>query len=157
VIKYKYLELFLILIKGRRLCLGLRPQQYPLLSQKSVDFNILLKKKLQKNLQFFKQIVNLVADKAHLSEEGLNSIISLKSILNSGLSDKLKSIFPNVKSLIRPVHNFDGILNPYWISGFVSAEGCFTTSYSKDRYFRTSKSQRILGFALLWKIFFNST
>lgn len=42
---------------------------YPLLTQKSVDF------------ETFKQIVELINNKAHLSQDGIHSIISLKSTL----------------------------------------------------------------------------
>lgn len=53
-------------------------EKYPLLTQKSADFF------------FFKQIIDLINNKAHLTVEGLNQIVNLKASMNLGLSDKLK-------------------------------------------------------------------
>lgn len=89
-------------------------EKYPLLTQKAAD------------LLLFKQVVNLVNDKAHLTVEGLNQIINIKASMNLGLSDTLKSEFAGYNPVERPVINYDNIiLDPYWISGFVSAEGNF--------------------------------
>lgn len=41
----------------------------------------------------------LVLNKEHLQKEGLYKILSIKSVLNNGLSDKLKAIFPDVKAI----------------------------------------------------------
>lgn len=51
---------------------------YPLISQKFSDY------------QLFKLAFYLIKEKAHLTEEGLNKIISIKSSINLGLSDTLK-------------------------------------------------------------------
>jgi hypothetical protein len=51
----------------------------------------------------------LLLNKEHLHEEGLNKILSLKSLLNKGLSDKLKLAFPSVKTIDRPVLEVDNI------------------------------------------------
>jgi len=56
-------------------------EKYPLLTQKSADFF------------FFKQIIDLINNKAHLTVEGLNQIVNLKASMNLGLSDKLKLEF----------------------------------------------------------------
>nr|AMX22288.1 LAGLIDADG endonuclease [Cryphonectria parasitica] len=46
--------------------------------------------------------------------------------MNLGLSDKLKLEFPGYRAVERPVINCDNvIINPSWLSGFVSAEGNF--------------------------------
>ncbi|CCC14779.1 unnamed protein product [Sordaria macrospora k-hell] len=46
--------------------------------------------------------------------------------MNLGLSDTLKSEFAGYTPVERPVINCDNVfLDPYWISGFVSAEGNF--------------------------------
>lgn len=88
--------------------------KYPLLTQKSAD------------LFLFKQIIDLINNKAHLTVEGLNQIVNLKASMNLGLSDKLKSEFPGYRAVERPVINCDNaIINPSWLSGFVSAEGNF--------------------------------
>ena len=89
-------------------------EKYPLLTQKAADFFL------------FKQAVKLVNNKAHLTIEGLNQIVNIKASLNLGLSDMLKSEFPGYTPVERPVINCDNvILDPNWISGFVSAEGNF--------------------------------
>jgi hypothetical protein len=46
--------------------------------------------------------------------------------MNLGLSDALKLEFPRYIPIERPAINYDNIiLNPHWISGFISAEGNF--------------------------------
>ena len=73
----------------------------------------------------------LLLSKEHLQEEGLNKILSWKSMLNNGLSDKLKLAFPNVKTIDKPVLEVENIpLNPNYISGFTEGVGCFTVNIS---------------------------
>lgn len=94
-------------------------ESYPLLTQKWSDY------------QLFKQTGAapiLIKNKEHLKMEWaqpLNKIVSLKSVLNNGLSDSLKIAFPNIIPEIRPKAPKPIIQDPYWISGFVDAEGCF--------------------------------
>ena len=89
-------------------------EKYPLLTQKAADFLL------------FKQVVKLVNNKAHLTVEGLNQIVNIKASMNLGLSEGLKSEFAGYTPVERPVINSDNIiLDPHWISGFVSAEGNF--------------------------------
>jgi len=88
--------------------------KYPLLTQKVADFLL------------FKQVVELMNNKVHLTVEGLNQIVNIKASMNLGLSDKLKLEFPEYRAVERPVINRDNvIIEPSWISGFVSAEGNF--------------------------------
>jgi hypothetical protein len=51
-------------------------------------------------------------DKAHLTEEGLLKIISLKANLNKGLSKELLEAFPNIEILNRSEYIFNGISDP---------------------------------------------
>jgi hypothetical protein len=62
---------------------------YPLISQKFSDY------------QLFKSAFYLMKEKAHLTEEGLNKIINIKSSMNLGLSDTLKEAFPNINPISR--------------------------------------------------------
>jgi len=56
----------------------------------------------------------MMNNKQHLTKDGLNKILSLKSVLNRGLSEQIKSNFPNVKYLVRPEFQVsDKPLNPY--------------------------------------------
>jgi len=87
-----------------------------LLTQKGADFIL------------FKQIVDLMENKAHLTIEGINQIINIKAAMNLGLSELLKSEF---KDFIltplweRPIIQTEIIPDPYWITGFVDGEGTF--------------------------------
>lgn len=75
--------------------------EYPLQSVKSIDFYL------------WSQIINLLNDKKHLTPNGLNQIVSLKSIMNFGLSKKLNLEFSNLKILERENYKPDNKnLNP---------------------------------------------
>ena len=45
--------------------------------------------------------------------------------MNLGLSTKLKSAFPDVVRVIRPLVKNKKISQPQWLAGFTCAEGCF--------------------------------
>ena len=94
--------------------------KYPLLSQKGADFYL------------FKQIINLINTKVHLTEMGLQEIINIRASMNSGLSDLQKSKFTTNNPVPRPNFNFTEIPNPNWIAGFASGEGCFLVTISKS-------------------------
>ena len=80
---------------------------YPLISQKWSDY------------QLFKQVVELIKLKQHLTKEGLEKIVSIKAVLNNGLSDQLKAAFPDIDPATRPQIKNKIILDPHWVSGFV--------------------------------------
>jgi hypothetical protein len=61
-----------------------------------------------------------------LTIEGLNKIVAIKASLNRGLSPQLTSAFPNITPVPRPLVQYQIIYDPYWLAGFVDAEGCFT-------------------------------
>ena len=95
---------------------------YPLVSQKKADFLL------------FREIVILMSKKEHLSNSGLTKIISLKASLNLGLKGWVADLFANVEPAIRPEIKVLRVedLNPYWVSGFICAEGCFNIVLSKN-------------------------
>jgi hypothetical protein len=64
--------------------------KYPLLTNKSVDFEL------------FKEVFKLMLEGKHLTIDGLKKIVSIKTVLNKGLSDKLKNAFPNPNIIVRP-------------------------------------------------------
>jgi hypothetical protein len=77
--------------------------------------------------------VKLLNDKKHLTQAGLQQIVSLKATLNFGLSENLKKEFPNLSVLERPNYSPDNtILNPDWISGFVEGDGSFFITIKKE-------------------------
>nr|YP_009690204.1 LAGLIDADG homing endonuclease [Porodaedalea pini]QEG56984.1 LAGLIDADG homing endonuclease [Porodaedalea pini] len=67
---------------------------YTLLSQKAADFEL------------FKQIVNFINTKVHLTDVGLLQIINIRASMNLGLSDLQKSEFINYKPVPRPIINY---------------------------------------------------
>nr|QCW06945.1 hypothetical protein [Drechslerella brochopaga] len=90
---------------------------YPLQSAKQIDFFL------------WKKCVNLMLNKEHLTQKGLEQIISYKGAINYGESDALKRAFPKVSPVIRPLLQITDIpLNPFWVLGFVEAEGSFYVS-----------------------------
>lgn len=71
--------------------------------------------------------MNLWIKKVHLTKEGLQlqQIINLKSSMNLGLSDVLKTNFIKTISIVRPIFFTKNIPDPNWLAGFVSGEGNF--------------------------------
>ena len=96
-------------------------KQYPLRGMKKIDYDL------------WSECAELLLSKEHLQEKGLNRIFSIKSVLNNGLSDKLKAIFPSVITIDRPVLEVVNIpLNPNYVSGFTEGDGCFTVNISSN-------------------------
>ena len=92
---------------------------FGLITQKRVDFEL------------FKKVFYMVQKKEHLTLEGLHKIVAIRASLNFGLSDSLKLAFSSVVPLLRPSSINEKILEPYWLAGFASAEGCFIITVSK--------------------------
>ena len=61
-----------------------------------------------------------MCNKEHLHLEGLNKILSIRASMNKGLTEALKTMFPE-----RPIVDSQVIKNPLWLVGFVDGEGCF--------------------------------
>lgn len=60
----------------------------------------------------FKQIVELIINKDHLSLKGLHQIMNIKASINLGLTTFQKSEFYNVNPVFRPVICTLNILDP---------------------------------------------
>ena len=97
--------------------------KYPLLTKKSADYLL------------FKQSVDLIEKKEHLTMTGLLKLVSIKASLNWGLSVKFKESFPNIIPAIRSEVQYTEIKDTNWLRGFVEAEGCFHIGFkeSKDK------------------------
>jgi hypothetical protein len=93
--------------------------KYPLLTQKAADFKL------------FVEIVKLVSESAHLNKAGLEQIVNIKSNLNKGNSEFVKSYFSQIQPVQREIIETTEIASPYWIAGFVSGEGNFDAGIRK--------------------------
>jgi len=87
--------------------------KYPLLTKKRADFEL------------FKQIVEMMSNKEHLTMEGLKKIISIRASLNKGLTPLLKNSFPDIIPCERPKVDAPTNFDPLWLVGFIEGEGCF--------------------------------
>jgi hypothetical protein len=93
---------------------------YPMFTQKHLDYIL------------WSKIVNLMFNKEHLNEKGLDKIISLKASLNNKLTPSLQSAFPNVIPADRgEMKILTEITEPQWLVGFITGDGSFSAS-SKD-------------------------
>lgn len=93
---------------------------YPLMTQKFADYVL------------FKEAIQLIKNKEHLTKAGLDIIVALKGSSNKGLSDKQKLAFPHVVLIKRPIVKDKKIPDPNWIAGFTEAEGCFYVQIYKS-------------------------
>jgi len=96
-------------------------EKYPLLTQKAGDWIL------------FRQVVELMNNKLHLTIEGLHQIVNIKASMNLGLSDMLKSEFNLITPVNRPVTKTEKIPDPNWIAGFVNGEGNFDVKIYQAR------------------------
>ena len=87
--------------------------KFPLITDKSSNFEL------------FKKVYQIVELKEHLTLEGVKKILSIKASMNLGLSRELKLAFPNVIAAEKPLVKEKSIMDPHWLAGFTSAEGCF--------------------------------
>jgi hypothetical protein len=91
--------------------------KYPLLTKKKADY------------QIFKTVLELIENKSHLTQEGLQKIVALKGILNTGfLSKDLKAAFSDlclVEKQPELASASSKITDSGWLAGFTSAEGSF--------------------------------
>jgi hypothetical protein len=88
--------------------------KYPLITKKRADFLL------------FKMAVVLMNKKEHLTIEGLKKIVSIKASMNLGLTAELIDSFPNIVPVDRPIVELHTEkIDPNWLAGFVSGEGCF--------------------------------
>ena len=97
--------------------------KYPLITQKQADYLL------------FKEALNLINKKEHLTIEGLKKIVAIKGSMNLGLSEELKTAFLDVLPVPRPLVVDQEIKDPNWLAGFTSAEGCFLIKIIKSSSF----------------------
>lgn len=95
-------------------------EAYALVTNKQADFIL------------FRDIVNILNTNKENTLDRLYQILKLKSALNKGLSKELIAAFPDIELMKRPVVQTTEKFNPYWISGFTDAEGCFNANIYKS-------------------------
>ena len=107
---------------------------YPLLSQKRADY------------QLFKDAITLIRSKEHLSSKGIKKILGIRASMNLGLSDELKLLFPDIQSVSRPLDGLELVqrknffIDPNWIAGLASGDGCFYISIRNSSRTKSGKS-----------------
>ena len=108
--------------------------KYPLLSQKWADY------------QLFKDAITLIRSKEHLSSKGIKKILGIRASMNLGLSDELKLLFPDIQSVSRPLDGLELVqrknffIDPNWIAGLASGDGCFYISIRNSSRTKSGKS-----------------
>jgi len=104
--------------------------KFPLKTKKSKDYNL------------FKKAFFSIKNKEHLTKQGLEYLVKIKSSMNYGLSNELKLAFPDIK--ICPVKTFANnisvkpiieVFEPNWVSGFASGDGSFQVEIRKIKKF----------------------
>lgn len=95
--------------------------KYPLKSKKKYDYLL------------FKQAVDILESKRHLTSEGLQEVLNIKASLNLGLPLNLKEAFPLTTPISIPLDDDEVIPNehPEWLSGFTSGDGHFMVKIFK--------------------------
>lgn len=84
-------------------------EKYPLITQKLADYLL------------FKDVVNMMIIKEHLTKEGLNKIVSIKAVINLGLPVELQLSFLDIVPVSRPLVQNKTVPDSQWIAGFTSA------------------------------------
>ena len=59
-------------------------------------------------------------------------IVNIKASINKSLSNELKAAFPNTIPVQKPLVQDQQILDPNWVAGFTTAEGCFYINIYKS-------------------------
>jgi len=93
--------------------------KYPLLTKKLSDFLL------------FKKVLDIIKLKEHLKAEGILKIANIKASMNTKMEIDMPNIVP-VSLPLLPLTSVNDI-NPYWLAGFASGDGCFTISIIKSK------------------------
>jgi LAGLIDADG endonuclease len=100
----------------------------------------------QKDFELFRLALDLINKKEHLTIEGFRKILSIRVSMNRKSLNKLSEHFPDIIPLKLSLKKNKDIKDPYWITGFVDAEGCF---YIKPKITKSSIRKRFyLSFRL---------
>jgi len=95
--------------------------------------SILYSQKKRADFELWSKIYHITSNKQHLSMEGLRRVVAIKANLNKGLSEELKTAFPNIIPVPKPEVTLNHIKDPNWFAGFASGEGSFLISIFKSK------------------------
>lgn len=90
--------------------------KYPFQGVKSIDYDL------------WKEAVNFIKKKEHLTNEGLLKILYIKTILSFGLDPMAKLDLFEISLGFKLGYKFASHLDPNWITGFIERAGYFTVS-----------------------------
>ena len=102
--------------------------KYPLMTNKWSDFKLFL------------MVNEIMRRKEHLTEDELRKIVAIRASMNLGLSDVLKKAFPDVVPVERPVVSNPLTIDPEWLAGFVTGEGCFLIGVMNSKSTKLGKA-----------------
>ncbi len=95
--------------------------KYPLKTKKQIDYNL------------FKLAYNLIKNKNHTTKDGLLKLVALKAGMNKGLNNELLIAFPDIVPILIPEIPLNKNIEPFWLTGFTDAEGCFSVVVFKNK------------------------
>lgn len=95
--------------------------KYPLLTIKRINYLL------------FKEIILLMRDKKHLTEEGLQRIMSIRGIMNkkTAITSYTYPLIDINVPVLPALKTTD--VTPEWLTGFTDAEGCFFLNVRENR------------------------
>ena len=105
---------------------------YPLITQKLADYKL------------FKEAYDLIINQEHLTLQSLSKLVAIKGSMNLGLSSELKTAFPGIAPVTRPLIKNQKISDPNWLAGFTSAEGCFFINFVKSASHKLKERVRLI-------------
>ena len=107
-------------------------KMFPLMTKKCSD------------LKLFIMILEIMRRKEHLTQEGFIKIVAIKASMNRGLSEELKLAFPDVVPVVRPLVENPKIIDPNWLAGFTSGEGCFLINIVKSQRYKLGEAVQLV-------------
>lgn len=107
--------------------------KYPLKTNKYSDYLL------------FKEVVMMMQRREHLTAKGLQKIVNIRASLNKGLTLLLSEAFPNTVALARPLLPPLSVkLDPQWVAGFTSGDGCFKISIRESKLHKAGSRVALL-------------
>lgn len=87
--------------------------KYSQITQKQADYIL------------WKNIIMFQNSKQHFTNDGFVQCLSFKASLNKGQNDTLKTLYPAIIPISRPIVQLPDTINTYWLSGFTAGVGSF--------------------------------